>query len=134
LFTYLRRQKRIEESQPEPQETEESEPESIEESRKAELHSKKMELLDKLAKKAEVDEKLGKFAEIFEHAPALKDLLMDYVMAIQVLIQGRADSFTYTANVKDDNYNQQYKFLKNGSEILPEELTKIIKPEGWKEG
>jgi molecular chaperone GrpE (heat shock protein) len=114
------------------QETEESEPEteSIEESQKAELHSKKMQILAEMEKMVKIEE---------SHME-LDPVISKYLLAISILERKLADNFTLTGKVIPSekegyiDYIHQFHFFKNGKEINFEQFTNIIKPEGWKEG
>jgi hypothetical protein len=93
-----------------------------------EIAEKRLKALDTVIERYTVDESLGYLADLVGNAPQLKNILANFVRALQIVASTRIDSFTINVSHIDDGKNLlfDYKFFKNGERIEPQEFYKVL--------
>lgn len=111
-------EEQVEESIEEPEEMEETE--TIEDpffEKKQSQLAQKQRILNKLENQLDREQLEDEAFQAFLAVPQWRELLLDYVKSIQMLLDGWADYYIYTCQRVGDKINREYEFYKDRKQV-----------------
>lgn len=118
--------------QPQPQPIEESEPETeteepqidpLLEEKQSQLEQKQR-ILDKLENQLDREQLEDEAFQAILEVPQWRELLLDYVKSVRMLLDGWADYYVYSAQKIGDKINHGYEFYKNNKKVTVDTVFK----------
>jgi hypothetical protein len=109
-------EEQVEESIEEPEEFETEETETIEDpffEQKQSQMEQKQRILDKIEGQLDREQSEDEVFRTILAVPEWRELLLDYVKSIQMLLDGWADYYVYSAQKVGDTIKKSYEFYKN---------------------